>query len=194
MVHRRVLLWGFALLFAGQGARAQQAGEAVRMRAVIAKIEGQTLALTPEAGDAVSVVIAPDAVITRSAPARLSDIKAGDYIASTGVKGDDGLLHSTELRIFPAALRGVGEGQHPMQDPTKTMTNASVSEVVAAAEGQILKVQFGAETSELVVGPGAAIIAILMATAGDLKPGMKVFVSASKAADGSLTATRVFAQ
>jgi hypothetical protein len=40
----------------------------------------------------------------------VGDIKPGDYIASTGIKGTDGKLHAIEVRIFPESLRGAGEG------------------------------------------------------------------------------------
>ena len=44
---------------------------------------------------------------------RFSDLKAGDFVASGGVRGTDGKIHAVELRIFPESMRGVGEGQRP---------------------------------------------------------------------------------
>jgi hypothetical protein len=31
-------------------------------------------------------------------------------VASGGVRGSDGKIHAVELRIFPEALHGIGEG------------------------------------------------------------------------------------
>jgi hypothetical protein len=45
-----------------------------------------------------------------------ADIKAGDYVASTGVKSTDSKIHAIEVRIFPEAARGTGEGQYPWCD------------------------------------------------------------------------------
>ena len=81
-----------------------------------------------------------------------------------------------------------------MQNTSKTMTNASVSEVIAAPEGQILKVKFHGNTSELVVGPDVPIIRVMIEHANDLKVGTNVFVSAAKGADGLLSALHIFVQ
>ena len=197
MIDRRVLLWGIfatALLSIPISAPAQQADDSVRLRGVIDNVDGQSLTLKAADGTLTQLLIAKDAIITRNESASLSSIKPGDFIASAAVKGDDGKLHSSEVRIFPAALRGLGEGQRPMQEPGKTMTNASVLEVAAAPEGQVLKVKFAGGSSELIVGPQVPIVAVVIASASDLKPGTNVFVSAVKSADDILTANRILAQ
>jgi hypothetical protein len=197
MINRRKMLWGSLLLALQKGAVsafAQQADGNTRTRGVIEKLDGQSLTLKPAEGNAVEFHITDDAVITRNQPSTLAAIKPGDYIASAALKGDDGKLHSTELRIFPQALRGLGEGQRPMQEPGKTMTNAAVSEIVVANDGNVLKVTFKGGTSELVVGPNVPIIIVEIATVADLKAGMTVFVTAEKASDGALNAKRVLVQ
>jgi hypothetical protein len=70
----------------------------------------------------------------------LADIKAGDYVAATSVKGTDGKLPALEIHIFPETVRGVGEGQRPTDlVPDSLMTNATVSGIPAAPQGQVLK-------------------------------------------------------
>ena len=197
MVNRRAMLWGslvLALPNGGVAVFAQQADANIRTRGVIESLDGQSLTLKPTDGNAVAFHIADDAVITRNQPSTLAAIKPGDYIASAALKGEDGKLHSTELRIFPQALRGLGEGQRPMQEPGKTMTNAAVSEIVVANDGNVLKVTFKGGTSELVVGPNVPIIVVEIASVADLKAGMTVFVTAEKASDGTLNAKRVLVQ
>lgn len=197
MVNRRAMLWGSLLLVFQKGAVAgfaQQADGNIRTRGVIENLDGQSLTLKPADGNAVAFHIADDAVVTRNQPSTLAAIKPGDYIASAALKGDDGKLHSTELRVFPQALRGLGEGQRPMQEPGKTMTNAAVSQIVVANDGNVLRVTFKGGTSELVVGPNVPIILVEIASVADLKVGMMVFVTAEKASDGTLNAKRALVQ
>jgi hypothetical protein len=78
-----------------------------------------------------------------------------------------------------------------MNAPDTLMTNAAVSEVVAAPEGQVVKVKFKGGTAELIVGPQVPIIAVVASEPSALKPGAKVFITATKSPDGTLTATRI---
>jgi len=79
-----------------------------------------------------------------------------------------------------------------MKAPDTLMTNASVSEVVAAPEGQVVKVKYKDGTAELIVGPEVPIIAVVASKPSALKPGAKVLVTATKSPDGTITATRVW--
>ena len=198
MLNRRSMLLGsllMASLYAAAPSFAQQADGVTRFSGTIEKIDGQHFTLKSADSSLTDFTIIADTMITRNEPSTLAAIKAGDFIASAAIKGEDGKLHSTELRIFPEGMRGLGEGQRAMQEPGKTMTNASVSEVVAAADGQTLKVTFKGGTSELVVGPKVPIIAVVIGKVDDLKVGQSVFVMAGgKAADGSLEAKRIFAR
>jgi hypothetical protein len=125
----------------------------------------------------------------------LGDIKAGDFVASTSRKGTDGKNHSVELRIFPEAMRGLGEGQYAWDlAPESLMTNATVSGVTDAPQGQTLRVTYKGGESELVVGPDTPILGYGSGDMSLLKPGAAVFIVAQKQPDGSLTATRVTAE
>ncbi|WP_119391580.1 hypothetical protein [Taklimakanibacter lacteus] len=175
----------------GLPAAAQQVD--LRIRATIAKIDGKSLVFRGEAGGISSVSLDSETAVFISQPSSLSAIKAGDYVASAAVKETDGKLHSKELRILPEALRGLGEGQRPMGAPDTVMTNASVSEVVAAPEGRVVKVKYKNGTAELVVGPQVPITAVVASDVSALKPGMRVFVFADKTADGTVKAMRIMA-
>jgi hypothetical protein len=198
MVIRRAIILKSCLalvLFAAAPAVGQQADGVTRFSGTIEKLDGQRFTLKSADSSLVDFNVTTETMITSNVPSSLDAIKAGDYIASAAIKGEDGKLHSTELRIFPEGMRGLGEGQRAMQEPGKTMTNASVSEVVAAADGPTLKVTFKGGTSELVVGPKVPIIAVVIGKVDDLKVGQSVFVMAgNKAADGSLDAKRIFAR
>jgi len=165
----------------------------VRIQGTVEKSDAQMLVVKAKDGSQASFTLSSGTMIIASEPSSLSAIKAGDFIASAAVKQADGKLHSTELRILPEALRGLGEGQRPMDKPNTMMTNAAVSEVVAAPEGRTLRVKYKDGTSELGVGPEVSITALVVADAKALKPGRKVTVLAAKAAGGAMTAKRIFA-
>jgi hypothetical protein len=78
-----------------------------------------------------------------------------------------------------------------MDEPGTLMTNASVAEVVAAPDGQIVKVKYKDGTADLVVGPQVPVWSVVAADVSALKPGTKVFISATKSANGTITATRI---
>jgi Domain of unknown function (DUF5666) len=170
-------------------APAQQAD--VRIRGTIEKVDGKLLILHASDGAETSIALDSKTAVFINQPSSLSAIKAGDYVASAAVKGADGKLRSKELRIFPDALRGVGEGQRPMNAPGTLMTNASVSEVVAAPEGQVVKVKYKDSTADLIVGPQVPIIEVVPSEPSALKAGSQVFITATKSPDGTITATRI---
>ena len=169
------------------------ADETVKLQGTIESSDGSALVIHAKDGTSPKLKLDAKTLIVASEPSSLDRVKAGDFVASAAVTGDDGKLHSTELRIFPEVLRGVGEGQRPMSEPGKTMTNAAVAQVVEAAQGRTLKVKFKGGESELIVGPDVPVTALVVSDAGVLKSGRSVFVTAAKGADGALTATRVFA-
>jgi hypothetical protein len=164
-----------------------------RLQGTIEKLGNGVLDLKSSGGGMMSLAVNADTAVFTNEPSSLSAIKAGDYVASTTVKGEDGKFRSKQLRIFPEALRGLGDGARPMEAPDTTMINAGVSEVVAAPEGQILKVQYKDGTAEFIVDAQTSVSAIVPSEASALKSGAKVFILATKATDGHLTAKRIMA-
>jgi len=169
-------------------------GTSARIRGTIEKFDGETLAVTSREGQQVTIGLASNFTVVGVAKRSLGDIKAGDYVASTSVKGTDGNLHAVEIHIFPEAMRGVGEGQRPTDlVPNSLMTNATVSGITTAPQGQMLKVTYKGE-AEVIVGPDTPIVTYVPGDVGLLKPGATIFCVAQKKADGSLTATRITAE
>src|SRR5215469_8554961 len=167
-------------------ALAQQApqGTPTRIRGTVEKLDGQALTIKSREGQQVTVTLAPNVVIGYLVKKSLADIKAGDFVASTSTKGTDGKNHSVELRIFPEALRGAGEGQYAWDlVPESLMTNATVTGVTAAPQGQTLKVTYKGGESELVVGPDTPILGYGAGDMSLLKPGAAVFIVAQKQPD-----------
>jgi len=171
------------------------AGPPTRVRGAVDKLDGQNLTIKSREGQQVTVALVPNVTISYLVKKSLADIKAGDFVASTSTKGTDGKNHSVELRIFPEALRGAGEGQYAWDlVPESLMTNATVTGVTGAPQGQTLKVSYKGGESELVVGPDTPIFGYGSGDTTLLKPGAAVFVVAQKQADGTLTAARVTAE
>jgi hypothetical protein len=170
-------------------------GTPTRIRGTVEKLEGQTLQVKSRDGQSLVITLAPNVTIAAVVNRGLADIKAGDYVASTSVKGTDGKLHAIEVHIFPEAMRGTAEGQFPWDlVPDSLMTNATVAGITAAPQGQILKVTYKGSESEIMVSPDIPIVTYVPGDASLLKTGAAIFSIALKKADGSLTAGRVTAE
>jgi hypothetical protein len=83
-----------AALLAGPAiAQAPPDGTPMPVRGTIEKLDGQNLTIKPKEGPAVTVALAPNFTVAGVAKRSLSDIKPGDYVANTSIKGADGQLH-----------------------------------------------------------------------------------------------------
>jgi hypothetical protein len=144
-------------------------------------------------GQSLSVALAPNVEVLALVKKTLADIKPGDFVASTGVKGKDGKIHAIEARIFPKATPDGGRQFAWDLMPDSVMTNATVGTVTKAAQGAVLKVTFTGGESEYSIGPEVPIFAN---APGDtsLKAGAAVFVIGLKKADGTITFARLYAE
>lgn len=75
----------------------------MRLRGTIEKVDGANLTVKRRDGMDAKVAVTDATRIQSLVKKSLTDIKAGDFLASTGVKGTDGKLHAIEVRIFPQA-------------------------------------------------------------------------------------------
>src|SRR6202040_1207519 len=111
-------------------AQTPPAGTPTRIRGTVDKLDGQNLMVKSRDGQALTIELTANVAVITLVKKSVADIKAGDYVASTGVKGTDGKIHAVEVRIFPEAARGTGEGQYPWDlMPDSIMTNATVGKV-----------------------------------------------------------------
>jgi hypothetical protein len=172
----------------------------------------QVLKVKTDAGFTADVTLLPGARIIANEKSSLSDIKPGDFIASAGLKEPDGKIHAQEVRIFPEALRGMGEGQYPMDKPGRSMTNATVETVngaSVAAKAGVLTLSFhgSSKTSsgectghatapdkgtctgktEIIVGPDVPVTRWILGDPSWLGPGKVVSLLASPDAGGRLS-------
>ena len=197
---QRIAVFAAALIgLAAIPAAAQNspAGPPVPVRGTIEKLDGQNLSVKTREGPIATVVLADNFAVSGVAKRRLSDIKAGDYVASTSVKGADDKLHAVEIHIFPEAMRAaVTEGQRPSSlVEGGLMTNATVVGITPAPpHGELLKVTYKDGTAEVIVAPDTPIVTYVPGDPSLLKPGAAVTIFAQKKPDGSLTTARVTAE
>ena len=145
--------------------------------------------MTSPAGQEVPVTLAPNFTVTGVEKRSLSEIKAGDYIASTSVRGPDGRLRALEVHFLPP---GAGEGQFAWDlAPDSLMTNATVAGVAAAPQGQVLRVTYKGQEAEITVPPDAPVVAFVPGDMSLVKPGAAIFIFGQQKPDGSVLATRV---
>jgi hypothetical protein len=193
----RLLLAGALIALIAVPAVAQNApeGTPTRIRGTVDKLDGQNLRVKSREGPEMTIVLAPNFTVAYLVKKSLADVKSGDFVATTSTKGSDGKNHSVELRIFSEAMRGLGEGQYAWDlMPDSLMTNATVTGIAGAPQGQTLKVSYKGGESEVVVGPDTPVFGYGTGDASLLKPGAAVFIVALKKPDGSLAASRVTAE
>jgi hypothetical protein len=181
------LFIGIFLIFMAALAQAQSPNT-FAFNGTVNSIDASSLSVTSEEGGAAETLrLGPNWVVLQNRPASLADIKANDFIASAAVRKADGKLHSTELRIFPDAMRGLGEGQRPMNDmQNQTMTNATVSGAAIVNGSNIITVKFQGRESELILDPGVPVTAILPVDPSLVKAGARVRVQCIKTAEGAV--------
>ena len=176
-------------------AQSPPAGTPTRIRGTVDKLDGQNLMVKSRDGQTLTIELAANVAVITLVKKSIADIKAGDYVASTGVKGTDGKIHAIEVRIFPEAARGTGEGQFPWDlMPDSIMTNATVGKVDQAPQRPVLHLTFKGTESEYTVGPDVPVLANGPGDISLLKPGVAVFVIALKHEDGKLTSARLYAE
>jgi hypothetical protein len=193
----KLLLAGALIALIALPAAAQNApqGTPTRIRGTVDKLDGQNLTVKSRDGQQLTIVLAPNFAVRYLVKKSLADVKSGDFVATTSMKGTDGKNHSVELRIFPEAMRGLGEGQYAWDlMPDSLMTNATVTGIAGAPQGQTLKVTYKGGESEIVVGPDTPVFGYDLGDASLLQPSAAIFIVALKKPDGSLSAAGVTAE
>jgi hypothetical protein len=184
MPHKALLL-SFAALLLASPAMAQGQNN-FNANGVVDKADATSITIkNNDSGMTETYKLAPKLQVMQNQPATLADIKPNDYVASAAIKGADGKLHSTELRIFPEAMRGIGEGQRPMNDAKgQIMTNATVSGTVMVSGSNDIKVKLPSGESELILDPGVPVTKIIAVDQNMVKQGAKVRIQGPKTDDG----------
>lgn len=164
----------------------------VRVRGTVVARNGDQLEVKAREGNLVSIKLKQGWTANGVARAAISDIKQGDYVGIASLpraRGGDGAL---EVLIFPAAMKGMGEGSFGWDlKPESSMTNATVSNAVKAVDGGVVTVTYHGQEKKISIPTGTPVVTLTQATADDVKAGAVVFVSAEKGADGNLSSGRL---
>ncbi|TXR48411.1 DUF5666 domain-containing protein [Phyllobacterium endophyticum] len=169
-----------------------QASGHVNIRGVITSLAGKSLVVrTREGGDA-TVILNDDCLINSVTPASVKDIKPGDFVGISNVPKADGVSSALEVVIFPAALKGTGEGDRPWDlRPNSSMTNATVANAVTSVDGRTVMVTYRGGQKKIDIPETTPIVTLEVAAPKDLRAGTNVFIAADHANDGTLTTHRV---
>ena len=166
---------------------AQQPPSATRVRGTVEAVDGDVLAVKSRGGEDVKLHMTGDIRVVGITKISLSDIKVGSFIGTTTVPGPDGSQNAVEVRVFPEAMRGTGEGSRPYDlRPNSTMTNATVADSVVGNDGHTLMVKYRGGEKKVVVSPETPVVTYVPADKSDLKPGAKVIAFMKKLQEAAM--------
>lgn len=184
----------FAVLaaLAATAALAQQP-PTVRLRGTIEKVNGHSVMAKSAKGDELKLNLADKVMVVGVVKASLADIKPGDFVGSGAMPQPDGTQKAIEVHIFPASMRGTGEGFRPWDHgPTSTMTNGTVGATVTGVSGPMLTVKYKDGEQKIMVPPDAPVVRFQIADLSAIKPGAPFAVLAAvKQSDGSFNVGRI---
>ena len=162
----------------------------VRIRGTITAIDATTLSVKSRSGEDLKLTLADNLGVGVATAVRFEDIKPGEFVGTTAVKGPDGRLVAREVHYLPP---NVPSGHTAWDlEPGATMTNANVVEAVVAGTGvREISLKYKDGEQKIMVPPNTPVVRAIPGARSDLKVGEYVFVAAQAAADGKLTALRV---
>ncbi|MGE0221667.1 MAG: hypothetical protein AB7F35_09155 [Acetobacteraceae bacterium] len=163
-----------------------------RIRGTIASVSGQTMTVNSRDGQKLEIMLNDPLTVSTVTKVDLASVAPGSYIGTATRTLPGGTLQALEVLVFPEGMRGTAEGHFPWDlEPGSMMTNATVTGVVQGTSGRELTLKFKDSSNKVVVPPDAPVVTLAPAQRSDLKPGARVFLSASKNAEGKLAASRV---
>ncbi|WP_027038393.1 hypothetical protein [Mesorhizobium ciceri] len=174
------------------GAGAAQAADALRVRGTVVSFEPTLLTVKTRQGDTDAIKLKAGWKISGVANASAKDIKQGDFLGIASVSKADGGSGALEVVVFPAALKGTGEGDRPWDlQPNSRMTNGTVADVTDISGRSVTLTYDNGQTKKISIPDTTPVVTFAPATPTDLKPGATVFVTAERGSDGALSASRV---
>jgi hypothetical protein len=163
-----------------------------RVRGTIERATGQALTIKSREGQTVTVTLTPNFDVLAVSKASLGDIKSGSFVGTAVLRQPDGTFKAQEVMVFPEDMRDSSEGHFRWDlSPGSTMVNATVAAMVSGINGTALTLKHKDGEVKVVVPRDAPIVTLGPGDKSLLVPGAGVFVPASRAADGALSAGRV---
>ena len=172
-----------------------QANDKSHLRGSVVALNGNVLKVKSREGAVVEVTLADEWKVAGIGPAKVSDIKPGDFVGIASLpttSGGDGAL---EVLIFPPAMKGTGEGSYGWDlQPNSSMTNATVATIgnaVKSTDGQNVTLIYQGKEKTIAIPAGTPIVTFAAATKADVVPGANVFIPVKKDAKGALMSGQV---
>jgi carboxymethylenebutenolidase len=169
------------------------APRALRIRGTLESVSDTSATMKTRRGEMLTLVLPANIAVTEAYTVELGEIKAGSYIGVGAMPMADGSQRAVGVTVFPENMRGTSEGHFPYDyAPESTMTNATVADVVAAAEGRKLRVRYKDGEKTIVIPAGTPIVSYRPGDRSLLVPGAQVAANVSEM-DGKPTAARITA-
>jgi hypothetical protein len=182
-----------AALFATMSAASAQDAKPTGVRGTVTSLTGDVLKVHTRDGKDVDVKLAADTPIRGVALANVNDIKPDSYVGTAAIPQADGTLKALEVHVFPASMRGAGEGHRAWDlGANSTMTNGTVGSLVGS-NGRTITVKYKEGEKKVVIPQDVPIVSLEPGSRALLVPGTKVVLFAHKDADGSLAANAISA-
>jgi Domain of unknown function (DUF5666) len=163
-----------------------------RIRGTIASLDGQVLVVTTREGPQVKILLDDKYTVGALKKIDMAAIAPGTFVGIAAAPTPGGGWRALEVLLFPEAGRGSGEGHYDWDlAPGSSMTNATVTAAVNSTDGHKVNLKYKDGNVDIVIPDGTPLVTPTSADRSDVKPGAAVLVGATKAADGSLTATRL---
>ncbi|WP_244642855.1 hypothetical protein [Phyllobacterium sp. 628] len=164
----------------------------IRVRGTVGSLDGTTLTVKTREGETATVALKEGWQVSSVAKASVDDIKPGDFVGIASLPKADGGDGALEVVLFPAAMKGTGEGSYAWDlKPNSSMTNATVADAVKSVDGRTVTVKYQGKEKKISITDGTPIVTFAPATTADLTPGAVVFVPSEKAKDGTISSSRV---
>ena len=168
------------------------AAERVKVRGTVESLDGDTLKVKSRDGNEVKVALKSGWNATGVVKAEVGDIKPGDFVGIASQPTDSGINGAIEVVIFPAAMKGTGEGDRPWDSaPNGSMTNATVANAVTSVNGPTLTLTYKGGERKINIPKGTPVVTLTSAPKADVKPGAGVFITGERTDDSTVSADRV---
>ena len=172
-------------------AQTAPASPPVRLRGTLEKVEPGSLTIKERRGETITLVMPEPPNMSEVVPITLAEIKPGSFVGVAGMPRADGSQEALEVLVFPESARGTNEGHYPWDlQPQSTMTNATVADLVATADGRRMVLKYKDGEKVIIVPANTPIVTFKPADKSLLVPGAKMVVIAAER-DGKRTALRL---
>nr|WP_269244358.1 hypothetical protein [Rhizobium sp. AG207R] len=183
---------GMVLALGAATTLSAQAADKARVRGVVESLSGDTLMVKSREGKDVTIKLKSGWAVNGIVNASVTDIKPGDFVGIASVPTDSGINGALEVLIFPAAMKGTGEGDYGWDlKPKSSMTNATVASAVTSVNGPTLSLTYKGGEKKISIPPGTPVVTFGKATKDDIKPGAGVIINGMTDGDNTVESDRV---